>query len=275
MRKIGIEYISVFGLPPVEYVHLAADLGCVSIGTGLTPFPYNPQGYPAWSLRDDRALRQRMRSALRERDISISLGEGFFVMPRMDVSAHAAGLDAMQELGVKCINTLGLDPDKSRTLDQFAKLVAMAAERGMATTLEFGPRLGIDDLQSALAAVRYVARPEFRLVIDTMHWVRSGSSAADVAAVDPNIIGYVQLCDAPLVSEFADYADEAKFERRVPGEGELPLLDILAQLPAHLTVSLEVPQRSLAERGVGPRERLARCVAATRELLAQLDAAND
>jgi sugar phosphate isomerase/epimerase len=114
-----------------------------------------------------------------------------------------------------------------------------------------------------------VARPEFRLLIDTMHLVRTGSGAADIAALDPGMIGYVQLCDAPLVSKYATYMEEAMTERMVPGTGELPLLEILAALPHHLVISLEVPQRSLALAGVGPHERIGRSVAAARALLAQ------
>ena len=34
-RSIGIEFISVLGLPPVEFVHLAAGLGCDHVGTSL------------------------------------------------------------------------------------------------------------------------------------------------------------------------------------------------------------------------------------------------
>ena len=132
----------------------------------------------------------------------------------------------------------------------------------------------VADLPTALAAVRHVKRPNCRLLIDTMHLVRSGSDAAAIAALDPDLIGYVQLCDAPVVSRFSQYMEEAKFERMVPGEGELPLRDILAVLPPHLMVGLEVPQRSLAEAGVGPRERLGRCVEAARNLLARVPAAS-
>ena len=60
---------------------------------------------------------------------------------------------------------------------------------------------------------------------------------------------------------------EATFERRVPGEGEMPLGDYLAALPDGVVVSLEVPLRSQAERGIGPEARLRPCVAAARALL--------
>src|SRR5262245_31146217 len=53
VERLGIELLSVFGLPPVEFVNLAADLGCRYISSGLSAGPYNPHGYPSFSLRDD------------------------------------------------------------------------------------------------------------------------------------------------------------------------------------------------------------------------------
>jgi sugar phosphate isomerase/epimerase len=104
-----------------------------------------------------------------------------------------------------------------------------------------------------------------------MHFFRSGSSASDIAALDADVIGYVQLCDVPLVSKYSSYMEEALYERMVPGTGELPLLELLAALPNDVVLGLEVPQRSLAEAGVGPHERVARCVEATRNLLRRVE----
>lgn len=71
MDDLGIEYQTVLGYPPVEFVHLAADLGCHSISmkacTGPHS-PYNPYGYPTFSFLDDPDLRRRMIEALAERD---------------------------------------------------------------------------------------------------------------------------------------------------------------------------------------------------------------
>src|SRR3546814_14085680 len=73
VNRLGLEYFSVFGLSPVQFVHLAADLGCANIGTGLAPLPYNPHGYPAWSLLADRALRRGTVAALIERVATLRL----------------------------------------------------------------------------------------------------------------------------------------------------------------------------------------------------------
>lgn len=107
MNRLGIELLCVFGMSPVEHVALAADLGCGSISTGLTQLPFNPHGHPAWSLRDDPALRREMVAAMRDRGISIALGEGIGVRLGMDVRDRATDLDLMVELGVRRINAPG------------------------------------------------------------------------------------------------------------------------------------------------------------------------
>jgi sugar phosphate isomerase/epimerase len=267
-RRLGIEQLSVFGLPPVEFVALAADLGCSCISAALTAISYNPHGYTAFSLRDDPALRREMIAAMRDRGISISLGEGCTIRPGQDIRDAGRDLDIMRELGVERINSVSLDADRMRSFDQFAVLAEMASARGMESTVELCPVLVVGNLGDALALIRHVGRPDFRLLLDTMHLARSGATAADITALDPKLIGYVQLCDAWLVPRIPNYMEEATFERLVPGDGELPLRDMLAALPAAgLTISLEVPQRSLAEEGVGPEVRLGQCVAAARALL--------
>lgn len=268
MPALGIEQISVFGMPPVEFVNLAADLGCQHISVGLVSHGHNPHNYASWSLRDDAGLRREMNAAMADRGVSISLGEGLGVRPGDDVRDQARDLDLMCELGVKRINMVSMDPDLPRTFDQYAVLAEMAAARGVECTTEFAPALAVADLPTALKAVRHVNRPDFRLLIDTMHLVRSGGTAADLAALDPDLIGYVQLCDAPLKARFESYFEEAMFERLPPGAGELGLLEVVRALPRERVFALEVPLRSEADAGVGPHERLGKCVAAARDLLA-------
>ena len=115
----------------------------------------------------------------------------------------------------------------------------------------------------------HVGRPEFRLLIDTMHLVRSGSGAADLAAIDPDHVGYAQLNDTTLRPRTDNYMEEAIYERMVPGDGELPLHDILSALPADVVIELEVPRRSLALAGVSPIDRLRPCVDAARRLMGE------
>jgi sugar phosphate isomerase/epimerase len=266
-RGLSIDFISVFGLPPPQFVALASELGCRYVSIALAPMQSNPHDYPPWSLRDDSGLRRDTAAALEHRGVKIALGEGFLVRQGSDIRDAAADMDLMQEMGVPTVNILSLDPELRRGLDQLARFADMAAARGLQATLEFLPGLPIGDLSSAVSALRELAKPNLRLMLDAMHVFRSGSKIADIAALDPNLIGYVQLCDVPWVSQYATYGEEARDERLPPGKGELPLREFLAVLPGNVTIGLEVPMLTQAKAGVGPSQRLAVCVAAARDLL--------
>ena len=270
--RLGIGMLSVFGLPPIELVDLAAELGCSYVSVAVQGMPLVPLGYPRFSLKDDAGLRKNLVAAMGDRGVSISLGDGFLVLPGADVSALRGDLDVLAELGVPRINVVSVDADLPRTLDQFAALTELAAQRNIDTVVEPVPGLTICDLSAALAAKEYVGRSEFRLLIDTMHLVRSGSGAADLAALDADHIGYAQLNDTTLRPRMDNYMEEAMFERMVPGEGELPLHDLLSALPADIVLEIEVPRRSLALAGMSPTDRLRPCVEAARRLLSGLQA---
>jgi hypothetical protein len=156
MDRLGIEMLSVFGMPPLEYVHLTADLGCQYITVALVGFaPVKALDYPTFSLRDEPQLRKDLRAVMGDRGVSISLGEGLLIAPGVDVRSYAADLDVMAELEIPRINTVSLEPDRARAFDELAVLTALAAERGIATCVEPVVGLSIADLPSAIAAVEY------------------------------------------------------------------------------------------------------------------------
>ena len=131
-HPLGIEFISVFGLPPVEFVHLAADLGCRHISTALIALQLESLGYPPFSLKDDAALRRELLAAMADRDVSISLGEGMVIRPGADVSALAPDLDIMAELGAAQVNSVSFERDLDRTFDQLALLTPIGVRTRVA-----------------------------------------------------------------------------------------------------------------------------------------------
>jgi sugar phosphate isomerase/epimerase len=270
MDRLGIEMLCVFGMPPIEYVGLTADLGCRYITTGLDGFVLKQLGYQPFSLRDDAQLRRDLLAAMDDRGVSISLGEGLLIAPGVDVRSYTADLDIMAELGIPRINTVSLEADRARTFDELAVLTGLAADRGLLTSVEPVPGLAIADLPTAMAAVEHVGRDEISLLIDTMHVARSSAGADDLRSLPAERIGHIQLCDVPLRSTGQyNYAEEAMFHRMAPGEGELPLAEMLAALPSDRVVGLEVPMLSRAEAGVSAYDRLLPGVENARALLAQ------
>lgn len=265
--RLGIEVLSVFAMPPVPFIGLAAELGCSHISLGLEPMPDNPHSYPAWSLRQDATLRKETVAALADNAISIAFGEGFVFRPGVEVRDMADDFALMAELGAKCVNAVGIDPDRARSEDQFGAFADMAAANGLRASIEFMPGLALGTLAAANTLIDAVGRTNLGVVIDCMHLIRSGGSAQELAAFDPARIAHIQLCDAPLTADMAQYPQEAKGNRLCPGEGELPLAEILAALPRDIVVGLEVPMLAKAQQGIGPKDRLQPCVDAANALL--------
>ena len=274
--RLGLEMLTLLGMPPVEYVMLAAELGCVEVSTGLSSLPLSMFGiedfapWPMWSLKEDAVLRRDTRAAMRDTGVSIGLGEGFRVAADLDPLASAGDLDIMADLGAKRINAICMDEamvaGSHAAGDKLAVLADLAGERGMQFTMEFFPPTGITSLERAVALVDYIGRDKARLLIDTTHLFRTGGTVAQIAALDPELIGYVQLSDGVLASPDGDYFHFAMFARDVPGTGQLPLRELIAVLPPSVTISLEVPRLDDLRSGMSPRDHAARCVAAARAL---------
>lgn len=246
---------------------LAADLGCTAVSMGLTQLPFNPHGYPSWSLRDDAGLRRELKAALRDRNVAISIGEGLGVSSEIDASERAADMDIFADLGALRINSVDMGMERERALDQLARLAEMANEREMEFTVEFCPAFTIGSLGEALDAVRHIGEDKAAVLIDSMHFFRSGGTVREIAELDPALIGHVQLCDAPRKGK-GDYLQEAMKGRTIPGEGELPLREFVDALPRGKTLGLEVPLMSQSESGRPAAEYVAEIVIKTRELLA-------
>lgn len=268
---LGLDFISGLAMPPVAFVELAADLGCSSVSLGVNPITANPHDYAPWSLVEDAALLRAVKAAMAANGVTMSAGEGCFIMPGLHVAAHARALDVFADLGARLVSVVILDPEGDRWPDEAAALVEMAKVRGMGSAVEFIPTTPVGDVPAALAAVARIG-DGLQIVIDMMHLYRSGGIAADIAALDPAVIAQVQICDVPMRNPSMEYGHEAGHERLVPGTGELPLREALRAVPAGVPLSLEVPMLSRAMTGEGPKERLAEAVAATRRLFATLDA---
>lgn len=265
--RLGMEFISTLGMNPVDAVRLTAQLGVRRMGIAPAPITANPHGFAPWDLRGDPALASAIKAAARDEGVSFALGEGFLVMPGLQIADMAGTLDIMAEFGAPVVNAVVVEQDRARAADEFGLFARLAGERGLDATIEFMPLMWPATLAEATTLLAEIGAPNGKLLLDAMHVYRSGAGTADVRALDPAMIGYVQICDAPLPARAADYGEEARHDRLCPGEGDLPLAEFLDAVPAGVTVGLEVPMVAKALAGVGLRDALAPCVTAARRLL--------
>ena len=266
MRRLGIELLSIFDLPPVEFIQLAADMECQHISIGLSGFPMKAYGYEPWSLREDKKLKREVKAALQDTGVTISLGEGFAIRPERPITELVDDMALMAELGAPLLNTVAMDCDANRSLDQLGTLAEIAAELGLATTLEFAPGLAIDTLNKAADTVKHIAHSKLGVLVDSMHLYRSGGNAQQLAALDAGLISYAQLSDTTFTPSGPDYMREATFNRLQPGEGELPLAEFLSALPSDVIVGLETPNLERATTDKNPKRWIKECVTAARAI---------
>ena len=109
------------------------------------------------------------------------------------------------------------------------------------------------------------------ICIDPLHLARSGGSPADVAALDAKYFPYAQISDGILEPGEPNPALFGKLglgTRAMPGEGTLPLRELLAALPPDTPLSVELPH-SLAPNGASARDWAKTTLERTRNFLAQ------
>jgi sugar phosphate isomerase/epimerase len=244
-----MDYLTLYGAHPLDYVRTCAKAGCAHVAFFLSALDFAglPPGPP--SLFDDAGLRRDVLACLDDHGMSIGLIDGFGIRKGVSALDYRPAFDVLGELGVDRINT-AVSGEWEHAVDQATALVDIAAEHGVTVTVEAIPTFTVGSLPEALELLRRVGKPNFKLLIDTMHVSRSGGTSL-MATLDPDLISYVQICDAPLSKPAGwTYLEEALHERKIPGEGELPLVQILKHLPPDVIVSMEIPMRSARQAGL-------------------------
>src|SRR5262249_58372010 len=93
---------------------------------------------------------------------------------------------------------------------------------------------------------------------------------AQVKQVDRALLGYVRICaagpDMPGPTDTPALIREARTGRLLPGEGVLPLAELVAALPPDTPLAIEAPCRATAEQPAAERPKRAyRALTALRE----------
>jgi sugar phosphate isomerase/epimerase len=123
--------------------------------------------------------------------------------------------------------------------DAIGGLCRRAAARGVAIALEFYPESGLPDLDFALGVVHSCGEPNCAITLDVWHLARSGGTVEDVRRLPPGVIAGMQISDRVAPPPGATYVPLGG--RLAPGEGELPLGDIIrAALANSPGISAEV-----------------------------------
>lgn len=247
-RQISLAHLTVLDTTPPELVTVAAAAGFRTVGIRLTATP--SVGVPPYDcLHEGPMLRETLRR-LEDTGVSVLDTEFLRFEPEQPVGIPEGFLEVSARLGAKHVLVMSAEPDEDRTVERFCELCDRAAAYGLQVGLEFAIYTGVRTLVHAAHVVARSKRVNTSVVIDALHWSRSGGLPAHVAQVDPALFRYAQICDAsadmPGPGDTANLIREARTGRLLPGEGVLPLRELVAVLPADLPLAIEAPSRATA-----------------------------
>jgi sugar phosphate isomerase/epimerase len=247
-RVSGLEHQTMLDLAPPEFVATAAGAGFDAVGLRIAPVSRGEQVWPAGP--GSPMLAETLRRC-GDTGLVVLNVEAIRLGPGSDLAGCESVLETAAVLGARYLNVICGDPDAGRLKDRLAELVQIARPYRVRPVIDFMAWRPLRTLADAVAIA--AASGGAGLLLDTLHIQRCGATANELAAVDPALLGYLQLCDAPARAPGNDARLEARTMRLLPGEGELPLGDVLGVLPGGLPAAVEAPSLA-ARRDLSPAE---------------------
>src|SRR5580658_6612918 len=133
-NPLALAYLTVNNSEPVEQIEAAAASGFDSVGLRLLP-PGNLK--LAHEILGNKALIGEIRRACQRTGVNILDVDVFTLSAASDSGLLYRAIDAAAEVGASIILTVCEDRDRSRAIERFAALCAVAADHHMTVAMEF------------------------------------------------------------------------------------------------------------------------------------------
>ena len=230
-------------LSPADMVSTAASAGWPACGIWFDG--------TTWSDRTTAEVRRRLD------DTGIVALDVEPIIPADGSDDHAARLvEAAARLGARFVLFTSRLKDHGATAARYAEVCAMAEPHGITVVCEFLPIFPLSSISMADQVVSGVGSKNTGILVDNLHLSRSGGSVDDVRRLGTDRFPYLQIADAPNERpvDMGALFDEALNGRLLPGDGDLPIADLLDAVP-DVALSFEVRSRFLRETYTDPVER--------------------
>ena len=220
---------------PADMVTVAHDAGWPAVGIWFDG--------KTWTDSTSREVRHRLDNT---GVIALDIEP---IIPSEDGNDFAEKLiEAAAVIGARHILFTSRLKDQARTTDRYQQVCEMARPHGIKVVCEFLPIFPLNTLSMAAEIVATANVTNGGVLIDNLHLSRSGSSIEEVQAMPTELFPYLQICDAPAErpADFGALLDEALNGRLCPGEGSLPIAELLRAVPA-VPLSFEVRSKFLRD----------------------------
>ena len=250
-RPFSLAHLTVLDCTPAQAAHIAADAGYDFVSFRIIPLEL--PGERRYALASDKAMLREAKAALRDTGLPVLDIEIANVAGDHDIKLYEPSLEVAAELGAKHVVTGGFGKHSDHVVERFAQLCRLASPYGLTVDLEFITFYQVATLPQVHAIVRESGAPNAGVLVDMLHFQRSHTKFAELAAVPREFFHFAQLCDAPEVTRPSrdDLIRTAREERLYLGEGDIPIAKVLAHLPP-IPCSIEIANaRRQRELGYG------------------------
>lgn len=264
-HQFSLAFLTVGNISPVEAVHIAARQGYQSVGLRMLPAAPSEPAYPL--LTDDTVLRETQK-ALAETGITVGDVEIVRLKEHTNINDFEPFIMRAAALGAKHVLVAADDFERQRLTENFGLFCQLAAQASLTADLEFMPWTAIKSIAEAREVVEGAGQGNGGILIDALHFDRSSSSLADIRALPPAMLHYVQLCDGPVPYGHSDaeLIAIARGARLMPGHGGIDLVAFMDAIPDGTPVSLEVANLDI-QTDAGAEACAHQSIAAAKEIL--------
>ncbi|MGZ3411992.1 MAG: sugar phosphate isomerase/epimerase family protein [Xanthobacteraceae bacterium] len=238
MNNILLAPTTLPDTPPLDYIAAATVAGYDGMALRVHASP----GLPFHPLLGNAPLIRDIKHALTGAPPVWEIGS-FYLQPATQVSAFESALSLGAQFGAKTAFVIGDDPDWARLRDSFGKFCDLAARFKLSAFVEFVPQRPLGTLAATLKLFAESGRTNVAVCVDPLNFARSGGKISEITAIDRKYLPYAQFSDGVVYAdELAPSPRMRPNARRLPGDGDVPLWDIIAALPANIALSVEFPQ---------------------------------
>lgn len=239
IRQLGLAHFSAIDVPPEEFVVLAAEAGFARVGLRLVP-PF--AGAPHYPLQAGTDALRRLSRICSDVGVEVYDIEAVVIDAQFSPGTMKPVLEAATELGASRLTVSGDDIDSARLAENFLNLCALAAPFAMNIDIENMGWRSVATYSDAYDLVASTKAENAGVLVDAIHFFRNGGNLAELNAGMARI-NSVQICDVrgPVPTTSEGMVAEARAGRFAPGEGDLPLQELLNAVHPDSKISIEVP----------------------------------
>jgi sugar phosphate isomerase/epimerase len=238
-------HLTVLDQSPPHAIHIAREVGFRKVGLRLQASRPDATGY---ELQSNPSLFAETVRALQETGVEVFDVDVCKLGPTTDVKTFEPFLATAAKLGARSALVTCGDSERKRFEDKLGSYCDIAKGYGITADLEFMLFTPIvPTLAVALDVIASVSRDNLGVMVDTIHFDRTGEGVDDLHTVPRKRLNYIHFTDArrERPQNIEGLVEDSRAFRMLPGDGGLDLVSIIQALPDGLPLCVEVSNAQL------------------------------